>query len=50
MSKKVTLRLSDEAYAKIKSYAESENRSLSNCVETLALRYIVEHELRMNLK
>lgn len=44
MSKTVTLRLSDEAYSKIKSYADSDNRSLSNCVETLALRYIAEHE------
>lgn len=44
MSKTVTLRLSDEAYSKIKSFADSDNRSLSNCLETLALRYIAEHE------
>lgn len=45
MSKTVTLRLSDKAYTKIRNYAEHDNRSLSNCIETLALRYIEEHEL-----
>ena len=32
-------------FLKISHYAENDNRSLSNCIETLALRYIEEHEL-----
>ncbi len=44
MSKTVTIRLSDEVYSLFRSYAESDNRSLSNFIETSALRYIREHE------
>lgn len=44
MSKTVTLRLNDDIYAKFKAFAESDNRSLSNFIETSALRYISEIE------
>ena len=44
MSKTVTLRLNPEVYAKIKSFAENDNRSLSNFIETSTLRYIAEQE------
>lgn len=44
MSKTVTLRLNDDTYAKFRAFAESDNRSLSNFIETSALRYISESE------
>ncbi|NKC15632.1 MAG: CopG family transcriptional regulator [Gammaproteobacteria bacterium] len=44
MSKTVTLRLSEDTYEKFRAFAESDNRSLSNFIETSALRYIAEHE------
>lgn len=44
MSKTVTLRLSEDTYAKFRAFADSDNRSLSNFIETSALRYIAEHE------
>ena len=44
MSKTVTLRLSEDTYSKFRAFAESDNRSLSNFIETSALRYIAEHE------
>ncbi len=44
MSKTVTLRLNDDTYAKFRAYAESDNRSLSNFIETSALRYMSESE------
>jgi hypothetical protein len=44
MSKTVTLRLSEDSYNKFRTFAESDNRSLSNFIETSALRYIAEHE------
>lgn len=44
MSKIVTLRLNDDTYAKFRAFAESDNRSLSNFIETSALRYISESE------
>ncbi len=44
MSKTVTLRLNDDTYAKFRAFAESDNRSLSNFIETSALRYISENE------
>lgn len=42
MAKVVTLRLPDEVYKKFKTYAEQDNRPLSNYIETATLRYI-EH-------
>ena len=44
MSKTVTLRLSEDTYVKFRAFAESDNRSLSNFIETSALRYIAENE------
>jgi len=44
MSRTVTLRLDDEIYALFRSYAKNDNRSLSNFIETSALRSIHEHE------
>ena len=44
MSKTVTLRLSEDRYLLFRNYAQSDNRSLSNFIETSALRYIQEHE------
>ena len=44
MSKTVTLRLSDDLYALFRSYAESDNRSLSNFIETSVLKYVKENE------
>jgi len=45
MSKTVTLRIGEEIYKKIKSHAVSENRTLSNFIETATLRYIDEADL-----
>ncbi len=44
MSKTVTLRLNENIYELFRSLAESDNRTLSNFIETSALRYIEEHE------
>ena len=44
MSKTVTLRLSEDTYSKFRTFADSDNRSLSNFIETSALRYIAEQE------
>ncbi len=44
MSKTVTLRLNENIYSLFKNYADTDNRSLSNFIETSALRYIKEHE------
>ena len=44
MSKTVTLRLDDAVYQKIKTFAEQDNRPISNYIETAALRYIDEIE------
>ena len=40
MSKIVTLRLDDDVYRRFKLLAESDNRTLSNFIETCVLRYI----------
>ena len=44
MSKTVTLRLKDEIYLAFKRLAESDNRTLSNFIETATKRYIEEQE------
>ncbi|MDM8567569.1 hypothetical protein QUF74_18220 [Candidatus Halobeggiatoa sp. HSG11] len=44
MSKTVTIELTDDTYSMFCNYAKSDNRSLSNFIETSALRYISEHE------
>jgi len=45
MAKTVTLRIDDELLSKFKKYAEIENRTISNFIETATLRYIEQHEL-----
>jgi len=43
--KTVTLRIDDALMQKIKQYAEIENRTISNFIETATLRYIEQNEL-----
>ena len=45
MSKTVTLRIENTLYKKLKEHAKSENRTLSNFIETAALKYIEQIEL-----
>ena len=45
MSKTVTLRLSDEVYQLFRQSAESDNRPLSNFIETATKRFIEQTEL-----
>jgi len=45
MSKTVTLRIKSNLYEKLKEHAKSENRTLSNFIETAALTYIEQIEL-----
>lgn len=40
MSKTVTLRLEENTFKKFKRLAESDNRTMSNFIETSVLRYI----------
>lgn len=40
MSKTVTIRIDDRIYDSFKKHADAENRSMSNFIETAALRYI----------
>ncbi len=42
MSKTVTLRIAENHYDRLKAYARSENRKLSNALETLAMRQLDE--------
>lgn len=42
MSKTITLRVNDDLYDKLKKHAAVENRSLSNFIETAALKYLEE--------
>jgi mRNA interferase RelE/StbE len=43
MSRTITLRLTDEVYEELREAAQSENRPLSNLIETAALSKIREH-------
>ena len=45
MPKTVTLRIDDDKYKTFKKFAEVENRTLSNFIETATLKYIRESEL-----
>ncbi|MGA2063531.1 MAG: hypothetical protein ABSG86_01105 [Thermoguttaceae bacterium] len=45
MSKTVTLRLSDDVYRLFRESAESDNRPLSNFIETATRRFIEQSEL-----
>jgi len=42
MPKTITLRIADETYEKLAAAAKVENRSLSNLIETLALKKLDE--------
>ena len=44
MAKTVTIRLDEGIYGIFRKFAEEENRTLSNFIETAALRYIQETE------
>jgi len=44
MSKTVTLRINEEVYNRFRGLAQHDNRSLSNFIETAALRFVEEHE------
>ena len=44
MSTTVTLRLDEEVYRKFRSMADSDNRPLSNFIETAVLRFLEERE------
>lgn len=44
MSKTVTLRLNDKIYKIFRNLAESENRPLSNFIETSVLRFIESNQ------
>jgi len=45
MAKTITLRLDDKVLERFKTHAKDENRTLSNFIETAALRYVEEVEL-----
>jgi antitoxin component of RelBE/YafQ-DinJ toxin-antitoxin module len=45
MAKTVTLRIDDKLLERFKVHAEEENRTLSNFIETAALRYVENVEL-----
>ncbi|MCX6570958.1 MAG: DUF6290 family protein [Candidatus Aminicenantes bacterium] len=38
MSKTITLRISEDHYEAFKKYAQTENRKISNAIETLAMK------------
>lgn len=44
MSKTVTLRLNDKLYKMFRSLAETENRTMSNFIETSVLRFIEQNQ------
>ena len=45
MSKTVTLRLNEKIYDLFCTLAKTDNRTISNFIETSALRYIEEHQI-----
>ena len=55
MSKTVSLRISEDNFSLLKAYAKSDNRKLSNAVETLAMRrleeelFVDQHEYILSL-
>ena len=44
MSKTITLRLDDQVYRKFRGLAKSDNRPISNFIETAALRFVESSE------
>ena len=45
MPKTITLRLSDEDFQLFQAYANAENRTMANAIETLALKQVEEELL-----
>ena len=45
MSKTITLRISEDHYEAFKQYAKTENRKISNAIETLALKQLEKAQL-----
>jgi len=45
MSKTITLRISEDHYEAFKKYAKTENRKISNAIETLALKQLEKAQL-----
>jgi len=45
MSKTITLRISEDHYEAFKKYANTENRKISNAIETLALKQLEKAQL-----
>ena len=45
MPKTITLRLADRVYEAFRSYAEADNRPISNLIETAALKHLEECSL-----
>ncbi|PIP82498.1 MAG: CopG family transcriptional regulator [Elusimicrobia bacterium CG_4_9_14_3_um_filter_62_55] len=45
MPKTITLRLADRVYETFRSYAEADNRPISNLIETAALKHLEECSL-----
>ena len=45
MSKTITLRLDEHVYRAFRTFAERDNRPLSNFIETATMRFINENEL-----
>jgi predicted DNA-binding protein len=50
MSKTVTIRLNEETYQKIADYSKSENRPISNFIETATIYYMNELEFTDDLE
>ena len=46
----ISLNIDDKLYEALKAYAEVENRSISNFVETAAMKYIEEIEFADDLE
>lgn len=46
----ISLNIDDKRYEALKAYAEVENRSISNFVETAAMKYIEEIEFADDLE
>ena len=45
MPKTITLRISEDHYEAFKKYAKTENRKISNAIETLALKQLEKAQL-----
>ena len=45
MPKTITMRLDDQVYHLFRTYAERDNRPLSNFIETAAMRFVHDNEV-----